>query len=102
MRFKRINILLAVAFASLAFLATPATAQAHEWPTWGNGQIADCSFAAAANWELAALGHLANEAQVEREFAEAGCSSEEGISEQRFHSWWQHHGIGGIKATVRE
>lgn len=72
------------------------------WPTWGNTQIADCTFAAAANWELAALGRRANEEQIEREFLEAGGSPLDGISQLRFRWWWRHHGIGDVRAQIRE
>lgn len=77
-------------------------ASAAAWPTWGNNQIADCTFAAAANWELAALGYRASEQRVEHEFLDAGGSPQDGISRLRFESWWRRHGIGGVRAQMRE
>lgn len=88
--------LLAVA-AALLFAAP---AQAHEWPSWGNEQMNDCTFAAAANWELAALGHQANEAEVIAEFHAAGGGTE-GLSEEAFARYWRKHGIAGVRATLR-
>lgn len=93
---KRIAVVAVLIAASI-----PTSASAAEWPTWGNGRISDCSFAAAANWELAALGHRASEVQVEREYVEAG-GGEEGISAAKFSGWWRQHGIGGIRAELRE
>ncbi len=88
--------------AGLVALGVPSVAGAREWPLWGNGRIADCAFAAAADWELGALGHLADEAQVEEQFFAAGGSATEGISAPSFERWWATHGIGGVRATLRQ
>lgn len=97
---------LAATLAVLVSLAVPAGATAGKnsppWPVWGNDEIADCTFAAAANWELGALGHGASEAQIRREYFEAGGAAEGGLSQDGFAHWWSHHGIGGIRAQIHE
>jgi hypothetical protein len=71
------------------------------WPIWGNDQLADCTFAAAADWERADLGYTPDEATVEREYTEAGGGSN-GIEPPRWEYWWRRHGIGGVHVRLRE
>lgn len=79
-------------------LLLPASASA--WQTWGNERLNDCAYAAAANWELAALGHAPTEAQLEAEYLEAS-PADEGVTVDQFKWLWRHVGIGGVRATLR-
>lgn len=101
-RFVRCRIVGRSLTVGAAFSLLLPGCSAAAWPSWGDNQIADCTFAAAANWELAALGHQASQAQIEREFLQAGGSPQDGISRLRFASWWRRHGIGGVRAQMRE
>lgn len=69
---------------------------------WRNDEIADCAFAAAADWEMAALHHTPNEGQLIREFHKAGGSDGQGIEARRYEAWWDRHGIGGVRVHLRE
>lgn len=89
-----------VAAAVWAAVAVSA-ASAQALPTWGNTTIPDCSFAAAADWEVLDLGYTPDEATVEREFGEAG-GGPIGIAEETFQLYWEHHGIGGVRVHIRE
>lgn len=93
--------LVACVVAVLALVIVP-SASARTFPLWGNDRIADCTFAAAADWEVAALGHLPPEAEVINEFHEAEGSDENGIPPADFRRYWREHGIGGVKAIVKE
>jgi hypothetical protein len=97
-------LLPSVAFGNSHSRAIPAAQTAPKlfYPIWGNNEIADCTFAAAADWELAALGHSANEAQIRREYVEAGGETQGGIPESKFIHWWAHHGIGNIRVQLHE
>ncbi len=100
----------ACALVALALLL-PSTASAYvageQRPTWGNTSvwttsIADCTFAAAANWEVAVLHHEPVEAEVISEFYAAGGNAEEGIDVEVWERYWRKHGIGGVRARLRE
>jgi hypothetical protein len=69
---------------------------------WRNDEIADCAFAAAADWEMAALHHTPNEGQLIRDFHTAGGSDGQGIEARRYEAWWDRHGIGGVRVHLRE
>jgi hypothetical protein len=97
--------------ATVALLALPSAASAYtvgeQWPTWGNTQfwdssIADCTFAAAANWETVALHHIPSEPEVIAEFHAAGGNDKEGIELETYKHWWAQRGIGGVRATLHE
>jgi hypothetical protein len=90
-----------VLIASLA-LALPAPASAATWPTWGNLELNDCTFAAAANWELGALGHRADEASIEAEFEAFSKNETVEITASSFAYYWRQNGIGGVRATMRQ
>lgn len=92
---------LAAVAAALALALAPA-ADAATWPTWGNDSLATCTFAAAANWETLALHYTPSEADVIRQFHEAGGSDLDGIDWERFEAWWSRHGIGGVHVHLRE
>jgi hypothetical protein len=64
---------------------------------YGNEVIADCTFAAAANYEIAVLGVTPATAQIETEFHEAGGSDTGGLNVETWAAYWKTHGIGGIK-----
>jgi hypothetical protein len=100
------------ALGSLLFvLAVPASASGYaageQWPSWGNTQfwsssIADCTFAAAANWEAVVLHRTPAESEVISEFYAAGGNTQGGIDVETFEAWWRHHGIAGVRAQLRE
>jgi hypothetical protein len=81
------------------------------WPTWRNtipygapasSGIADCAFAATADWELMMFGHAPSEAQLIQEFHAAGGANAEGIEQGPWEHWLLKHGIGGIHVRLIE
>jgi hypothetical protein len=79
----------------------------HYWPEWGNvaptegpGGIADCTFAAAADWEMMMLGTTPDASQLIREFHEAGGHDETGINMGSFVEWWEKHGVDGVRVRL--
>lgn len=88
--------------ALLILLCVPASAGAHTWPTWGNNEIDDCTFAAAADWEIASSGYTPNEDRVKSEYLAAAKNGVNGISFNTFAGWWLYRGIGGIHAKMSE
>jgi hypothetical protein len=91
-----------VAASALALaLAFPAGASA--WPTWGNAEKNDCTFAAVANWELVqaqwALARQPTEAEVIQDYDEAN-PSDEGFSVDQLFEHWRENPIGGVEATT--
>jgi hypothetical protein len=82
-------------------LALPATASATHWPTWGNLNTNDCAFAAAANWELQhGVAGALTEQEVLSEYHEVS-GPEGGVSGEQLESYWRFHGIGHVRATIR-
>jgi hypothetical protein len=70
--------------------------------TWGNvppKALGDCTFAAAADWEQIVMGVRAQPAVITSEFAQAGGSSTEGLSQETLWSYWQTNGIAGVHLT---
>jgi hypothetical protein len=71
--------------------------------TWGNTAphaLGDCTFAAAANWEQIVLGVHASPALINAEFAQAGGSDQAGLTQEALWSYWQQHGIAGVKLAM--
>ena len=64
----------------------------------GTSPIADCTFAAAADWEQIVRHATPDEAQVIAQFEAAGGDDERGMSLGAYFGYWQSHGIGGILA----
>jgi hypothetical protein len=92
---------LVLILAVLASLALPATAAARVWPTWGNLTTGDCALAAAADWELQ-HGYAGNltEQEILTEYQEVSGTAG-GVSGEQLESYWRSHGIGRVRATVR-
>jgi len=65
-------------------------------------EISDCSFAAAADWEMADLGYTPSEARVRREYFAAGGSWQEGLAQTTWEHWWLTRGIGGVHVRLHE
>lgn len=83
-------------------LVLPAGAGAQSFGEWGNNEAGDCTFAAAANWEVLRFRHIAaTEAQVVAEFHAAGGTDEGGATAQQLFRYWYHRGIAGVRARVR-
>lgn len=97
---KRISILFLLVFFSCSSPVLAARQQT-TWPAWGNNTIADCTFAAAANWEIATLGYTPSETRIENEYLEAS-GHEDGLTLTQFTHWWFRHGIAGVHAKMRE
>jgi hypothetical protein len=85
--------------------------QRGEYPTWGNTApaslaeagpedlgIADCVFAAIANWEIVALHYKPSFTEIVSEFYKAGGKYSIGIETENWTKYWRYHGIGGVKA----
>jgi hypothetical protein len=73
------------------------------WPTSGNETIGDCSFASAADWELITQGSFSDsEAQLIREFHEAGGSDSEGLSSEELAGVWLARGIAGVRVRLSQ
>jgi hypothetical protein len=125
----------AATFAVLVTLALPGAAGATvppiqapqgplaegRWPGWdnideslnGGGKgIADCTFAAAADWEMIVLGKTPVEKQLIQEFHKAGGSDDDGLAttdelrlyatEWSFATYWRVHGINGVRVDLKE
>jgi hypothetical protein len=80
-------------------LAFPASASA--WPTWGNEEKGDCTFAAVANWELVQTQWLfprqPTEAEVIQDYEEAN-PNDQGFSVGELFEYWReklHRGRRG-------
>jgi hypothetical protein len=69
------------------------------WQDFGNDRLADCTFAAAGNWEEA-MGFHPNAMRVISEWEAAGGNSS-GIYPEAFFRWWERRGIAGIRVRVR-
>jgi hypothetical protein len=90
--------------------AEPLGPEGGEYPPWGNETswdestigIADCTFAAAADWETIVLHRSPSEAALIAEFHEAGGSDKEGLGTADWESWWAHHGIAGVRVHLVE
>lgn len=96
----RLASLIAFSLIALALLFSPELAEA-DWPTWGDNEVADCTFAAAANWEtLVGLRVRATTASLVHEFHRAGGTPTEGATEAQLARYWEHHGIGGHRARL--
>ena len=68
------------------------------FPTYGNVApqgIGDCTFAAVADWEEIALGTVPDASLIGTEFADAGGTDSQGLTDNQVFSYWQNHGIGG-------
>jgi hypothetical protein len=78
-----------------SFLFSPTWA----WQDFGNDRLADCTFAAAGNWEQA-MGFHPNTMRVIHEWKAAGGNSS-GIDPGAFFRWWERRGIAGVRARVR-
>ena len=61
--------------------------------------LADCMFAAAANWQTIVLGTTPREKQVESEYLAAATSSTSGVDEDLFMRWWTTKGIGNVTVS---
>jgi len=84
--------------ASVCFRAT----EQNDFPNYGNtypSNLADCMFAAAANWQTIILGTTPREQQVETEYLAAAASSSSGVNEELFIRWWSTKGIGSVTAA---
>jgi hypothetical protein len=64
---------------------------------YDNTAIGDCTYAAAANYEIAIGDPAPAEAQIVGEFHAAGGSDTEGLSIETWTSDWASNGIGSIK-----
>jgi hypothetical protein len=94
---KRISPATLAALLALALL--PAPAQAIQM--WGDTEIGDCTFAAAANWEEAALHRApSSEAELVRDFHQAGGRDELGATSAQLFHYWHRIGIGGVRVTA--
>lgn len=83
---------------SICFRATPR----NTFPDYGNtypSNLADCMFAAAANWQTIVLGTTPPEQQVEREYLAAAANARSGVNEDLFVWWWTTKGIGNTKVS---
>jgi hypothetical protein len=82
-------------------LAFPASASA--WPTWGNEEKGDCTFAAVANWELVQTQWLfprqPTEAEVIQDYEEAN-PNDQGFSVEELFEFWRENYIGGVEAST--
>ena len=69
------------------------------FPAYGNTSsgIDDCTFAAAAYWELLADGTSPDPTELGMEFVNAGGSMTSGLTATQLFNYWQTQGIGGIK-----
>lgn len=70
------------------------------FPHYGNvypSNLADCMFAAAANWQTIVLGTTPSSPQVKREYLAAAQSSSSGVDEDLFIWWWKTKGIGNVR-----
>lgn len=68
------------------------------FPSYGNMApvgIGDCTFAAVANWEEIVLGTTPNTSLILNEFADAGGTSNLGLTNSQVFNYWRTHGIGG-------
>ena len=84
--------------SSICFRATPR----NTFPDYGNtypSNLADCMFAAAANWQTIIVGTTPPEKQVENEYLAAAASSSSGVDEDLFLWWWSTKGIGDLKVS---
>ena len=81
-----------------ATIAAPVLA----FPTYGNDTMADCGFAAAADWEIAVLHHTPTTAQVISAFYRAGGKTHVGIQAEQLFRYWRRVGIGGRRASFGE
>jgi len=73
---------------------------AASYQTWGNtypGNLGDCTFAAAANWEQIQGYGSPDPTVIGYEFARAGGSATAGISAPALFQYWEHSGIAGIR-----
>lgn len=88
---------------------TPLGPEGSEYPWWGNDipygapesvGIADCGFAAAADWEILTLHRVPIESQIIKEFYAAGGSASNGLDETIWMRWWAQHGISGVRVSL--
>lgn len=84
--------------SSICFRATKLNTFADYGNTYPSN-LADCMFAAAANWQTIILGTTPPEKQVETEYLAAAASSSSGVDEDLFLWWWSTKGIGNIKVS---
>jgi hypothetical protein len=90
-----------IAAIAAVILLGAAPASAVAWPTWGNLETGDCTFAAAADWALLHGGTSATDESVRQEYL-ALDPNEEGISAEGFANYWERHGIAGVRADTTE
>ena len=64
--------------------------------------IADCEFAAAADWEILDLQYTPPEAEIVQEFHAAGGNDEIGLTQYALFIYWRNYGIAGVRANMRE
>ena len=109
-RYKLIALICAVLFVLAAWAANEAEAAYHEYPTWGNvcrydephTCIADCVFAAMADWEVVDLHYTPSEQTVEEAFGHALGNPAVGITTARAVRWFNRHGLAGVPLRARE
>ena len=68
------------------------------FPTWGNvypATLGDCTFAAAANWEVIIKGMQPDPATIGYEFSQAGGTADGGLTMDALFSYWLNPGIAG-------
>ena len=81
---------------AVCFRSTPRST----FPHYGNvypSNLADCMFAAAANWQTIVLGSTPRAQQVKDEYLAAAQSSSSGVDEDLFIWWWTTQGIGNVR-----
>jgi hypothetical protein len=69
------------------------------FPTYGNvypAELGDCTFAAAADWEIVKGFAPPDAATIGYEFAQAGGSATDGLTEAQLQNYWESSGIAGV------
>lgn len=70
------------------------------WAWLGNETVGDCTFVAAANWEIITQHAAPVESELLTEFHEAGGSDVAGLPAEALAAYWGSHGILGVKASL--
>jgi hypothetical protein len=87
--------LLAATVLLLTILGSTA-AEASDYPTFGNTTLNDCSFAAAADWEIISLGVSPDPTEIVSEYNAFTNNLNEDVFPIPFFNYWETSGVGGV------
>jgi len=88
----------------------PGSEEGSEWPRWDNvvaygapenSAIADCTFAAVADWEMIAGYGTPDKLTLIKAFFHAG-GTEEGLEDPQWERWMLVHGVNGVRIRLVE